>query len=108
MLAIASVVGADFSAETVTRAGSLGEAEVSAALDDACLAGILTDAGGGRYRFAHTILQQTVYAEQTPGRRTRLHRDVGEALEQQAGSAPEASVLELARHFSQAAASGVT
>jgi DNA-binding winged helix-turn-helix (wHTH) protein/tetratricopeptide (TPR) repeat protein len=106
VLAIASVVGADFSAETVTRAGSLGEAEVSAALDDACLAGILTDAGGGRYRFAHTILQQTVYAEQTPGRRTRLHRDVGEALEQQAGSASEAAVLELARHFSQAASGG--
>ena len=106
MLAIASVVGADFSARTVALAAKLGEADVTEALDAACRAGILAYSENGRYRFAHNILQQTVYAEQSPGRRTRLHREVGEALEQQSSGDGDAVVLELARHFGRAAEGG--
>ncbi len=106
VLAIACVIGADFSAQTVALAGKLSEADVTEALDAAYRAGILTDAGSGRYRFAHTILQQAVYAEQGPGRRTRLHREVGEALEQQSSSDEDAVVLALARHFGRSAEGG--
>ena len=105
-LAIASVVGADFSTQTVALAGRLSEAEVTEALDAACRAGILAAAAAGRYRFAHTILQQTVYAEQSPGRKTRLHREVGEALEQQRSGDEDAAILELARHFGRAPEGG--
>jgi predicted ATPase len=55
-----------------------------------------------RYEFVHALYRQVLYDRQLPGRRARLHRQIGERLEatyaQRMEDAPE-----LAYHFEQAA-----
>lgn len=53
----------------------------------------------GRYRFLHALYQKIVYERLTTVRRTRLHRALGERLEQLwSAQAPERA-MELALHF---------
>ncbi len=54
--------------------------------------------GEQRLRFRHPEVQQTLYEEIGPLRRRILHRQAGEALEQDTSTPPEI----LAQHFSQA------
>src|SRR5262249_47795794 len=49
--------------------------------------------------FRHALVQQTVYQDLSPGRRSRLHRRVGEVLELEYGNAPGDRIGELARHW---------
>ena len=102
-LNVAAVAGPRFSFAVLERV--LGEdAGVLDALDEATAAGLLTEAGQGRYAFAHALVRQTLYERLGSLRRARLHGQVGEALEALPGS--EAYVETLAHHFAQAATDG--
>jgi class 3 adenylate cyclase/tetratricopeptide (TPR) repeat protein len=72
-------------------------------LDEALRADILRE-DAGLYSFTHALIRQTVYAELTSARRTRLHRRVGEAIE----TLPDADrhVDALAHHFAEASLDG--
>jgi tetratricopeptide (TPR) repeat protein len=74
------------------------------ALDEAVAAGLLIDAGQGEYVFAHALVRQTIYQQLGTGRRMRLHRHLGEALE--ALGHTEVCVEALAHHFAHAAPDG--
>jgi predicted ATPase len=56
-----------------------------------------------RYEFVHALYRQVLYDRQLPGRRARLHRQIGERLEATYAQRMEAVVPELAYHFEQAA-----
>jgi DNA-binding SARP family transcriptional activator len=102
-LNVAAVAGTRFPLPVVERL--VGESGgVLDALDEAVDAGIIADAGQGEYAFVHALVRQALYEALASARRMRLHREIGEALEQ----LPRASdkVDELARHFAEAAADG--
>jgi DNA-binding winged helix-turn-helix (wHTH) protein len=56
-----------------------------------------------RYEFVHVLYRQVLYDRQLPGRRARLHRQIGERLATMHAQAMEEVVPELAYHFEQAA-----
>jgi tetratricopeptide (TPR) repeat protein len=56
-----------------------------------------------RYEFVHALYRQVLYDRQLPGRRARLHRQLGERLAAMYALRIEDVVPELAYHFEQAA-----
>jgi predicted ATPase len=59
--------------------------------------------GTERYEFVHALYRQVLYERQLPGRRARLHRQIGERLEAMYAQRMEKVVPELAYHFERAA-----
>ncbi|HEU0315715.1 MAG TPA: hypothetical protein VFR49_00210, partial [Solirubrobacteraceae bacterium] len=105
LLGAAAVIGPEFDLDLLGRAASLPPAEVLDLLDEAVAASLLTRqtgaAGQHVYAFSHGLVQATLYAALTSGRRITLHRAVGRAIE-----AVDAGRLdrlpELAHHFLEA------
>ena len=58
------------------------------ALDEAAAAGLIDDAAGGRYHFAHALTRDAVYGGIGRARRSDLHRRAAAALEQVHGLEP--------------------
>ena len=54
-----------------------------------------------RYEFIHALYRDVLYRRQSPSRRAKLHRDVGERLEALYGQRSSEVALELAHHFEQ-------
>jgi ABC-type transport system substrate-binding protein/class 3 adenylate cyclase len=54
------------------------------------------------YRFRHGLVQEVAYASLVESKRKKLHKRVGEALEEIYLESPEESYALLARHFSEA------
>jgi DNA-binding SARP family transcriptional activator/tetratricopeptide (TPR) repeat protein len=101
-LSAATVVGPVFSLAVVERV--LGHEDILDTLEEAVAAGLLVEAGHGNYAFAHALVRQALYAQLGQIRRMRLHRQVGEALEDFPDR--DAHVEALAHHFAEAAADG--
>ena len=100
-LRVAAVIGRDFDISLLEQLVSLEEEEFLAALEDALAAGLLLESTDepGRYSFSHELIRQALYGGMSQARRARIHKRVGEALEQ----ARKASVSVLAHHFTRAA-----
>jgi DNA-binding SARP family transcriptional activator len=92
LLNVAAVAGPEFSVTAVEHAL---DADALDALDEATAAGLLTERGHGDYAFTHALVRQTIYDGLSSARRARLHRAVGEALEE------TGPVEALARHFAE-------
>ena len=60
----------------------------------------------GRYQFTHALIQATLYDEMATVRRVRLHRRVGEVLEEVYGTNLDPYLAQLAHHFGMAGQSG--
>lgn len=99
-LALASVLGRDFSLEALQGVTGRSAEEVLDALRDGVAARVVAEvpAVPGRFRFAHSLIRDTLYEQLTPAERVRLHRAVGEALEELYGPDPEPHLAELAHH----------
>jgi hypothetical protein len=102
-LSVGAVAGPTFSVAIVGRVLN-GESTLLDALDEAAAAGLLTEAGHGDYAFAHELVRQTIYTGLSSPRRTRLHRQLGEALE--ALVDVDTHLEALAHHFAEAAQDG--
>jgi class 3 adenylate cyclase len=103
LLAIASVIGREFSLATLQAVASLDEEALLGALEEAVHVGVLEErsrAGDVRYRFAHAFFRQSLYEEMIAPRRIRMHQQVAQALEQQYAERLEEHAAELAEHFS--------
>jgi DNA-binding CsgD family transcriptional regulator/tetratricopeptide (TPR) repeat protein len=101
LMRLASVLGQEFDLDVLLKVSGQPEPEVLNQLDGAHRAGVLEELLTGavdRYRFAHALIQQTLYVELPGHRRRRLHKVVGQVLESDSTSR---SLLlpELARHF---------
>lgn len=101
-LAAAAVVGSRFALELVERV--VGDDLVDA-LDEACKAGIVIEEPGGRYRFNHALIRQSLLAELPSVRRMRLHQRIATTLESEPGADDEL-LAELAHHYFECAWAG--
>jgi DNA-binding winged helix-turn-helix (wHTH) protein len=104
LLTWGSTVGREFAAGLLARASDLDEAAVLAALGDAEQLRVVEPVRGspGSFRFTHALIGEALYDELPTSERARLHRRVGEALEERRG----ARLAELAHHFYQASPAG--
>lgn len=101
-LAAAAVVGARFSLALVEQV--MGE-DLIDAFDEACKAGIVIEEPGGRYRFNHALVRQSLLAELASVRRMRLHQKIATTLEAESGADNEL-LAELAYHYFECAWAG--
>ncbi|MCV7436618.1 AAA family ATPase [Mycobacterium seoulense] len=101
-LAAAAVVGSRFALELVERV--VGDDLVDA-FDEACKAGIVIEEPGGRYRFNHALVRQSLLAELPSVRRMRLHQRIAATLENEPGPDDE-RLAELAYHYFECAWAG--
>lgn len=101
VLSLAAVIGQDFDFDVLALATRTSEDDLLDVLDDAATVALVREHADapGRYRFAHALIQRTLYEDLGPTRRARAHRQVGEALEDLLGNHPEARVAELAHHW---------
>ena len=54
-----------------------------------------------RYRFVHALYSEVLYRRQWPGRRAKLHLQIGERLEALCAARPGEAAAELAHHFEE-------
>jgi tetratricopeptide (TPR) repeat protein len=101
VLATASVIGRDFDLELLAAASAVDEDEVVDVLERAERADVVQEVDGqsGRYTFSHALIQHTIYNDLSATRRTRMHHQVGEAMERIHPNEPDEYAGELARHF---------
>jgi DNA-binding SARP family transcriptional activator len=108
LLLVAAVIGRQFDIALLARVCGGDMTEILTLVDEACVARVITELPPAldRYRFAHALVRESVYASVGASRRARLHLLVGEALE---ASIPRvATPAELAHHFCAAAPLGGT
>lgn len=95
-LAAASVLGVSFQLPELEALESDGLLD---SLDEACAAGLVEEASGGRYRFAHALTRDVVYGSIGPSRRSELHRRAAEAIERVHGLDPGPELAAIAMHL---------
>jgi tetratricopeptide (TPR) repeat protein len=82
-LEVAAVMGPDFSIDVAGSIAGLDERAIDTVVDAAMDARVIKEGDGAdEFAFAHALLRQTLYDDLRTRRRTRIHRAVGEALEQ--------------------------
>ncbi|MFI5508308.1 BTAD domain-containing putative transcriptional regulator [Mycobacterium sp. NPDC051804] len=101
-LAAAAVVGSRFAVDLVER---VVDQDLIDAFDDACTAGIIIEEPGGRYRFNHALVRQSLLAELASVRRMRLHQRIAVTLENEPGADDEL-LSDLAYHYFECAWAG--
>lgn len=109
LLEAASVVGMDFSASELAAALGKDRDEVEAGCDGLVADGRFAAATGAvawpdgtvssRYRFTHTLHRDVLRDLLSAGRRSRLHRAVGERLREAYAGHEDAIAADLATHF---------
>jgi predicted ATPase/tetratricopeptide (TPR) repeat protein len=103
MLTTAAVIGQDFSLDLLTSVVDHDDDTVLDILERAEQAALVRTLAPEQFAFTHALIQQALYEELTPTRRSRLHRQLGAALG--VVSNDDASVLDQARHWVEGAVS---
>jgi predicted ATPase len=103
MLAFGAVLGHEFDLRELEEATGLQTDELVESLDAALAARLLREVreGGCRYRFAHDLVQETVYGSLSTARRSWVHLRIADAIEQLHGDDPK-RLPELALHLAAA------
>jgi DNA-binding SARP family transcriptional activator len=99
VLRLTATVGQEAEVDVLVDAADTDEDGVIAGLEAGVIAGLLTEPAPGRVRFVHALVRDTVYADLTQLRLTRMHARVGDAIRR---LHPE-DVSALARHYLRAA-----
>jgi hypothetical protein len=89
-----ALVGREFDLTTLAAASQVDEDALLDRLDPALAAGLVRDEGADRFRFAHALVRDTIYAGIPATRRARAHARVAESLSRSTGRETE-----LARHW---------
>jgi DNA-binding CsgD family transcriptional regulator len=108
VLANAAAIGRAFRPDIVARLlPALTDEQVTAALEEALGASVIEPATTpGSYQFSHALIRETLYDEIPAIRRSRLHLNIGAALEATLGHDPMANLAALAHHFCAALPGG--
>ncbi|MCH6563012.1 MAG: protein kinase [Myxococcales bacterium] len=108
ILSVASVIGREFDLSVLERSCELEGDGLLETIEEATAARVVTDVADsvGRYRFLHALVRETLYEELSTPRRVRIHRRVGEVLEDLHRTNPEPHLAELAHHFFQSIQAG--
>ncbi|MGH9002619.1 MAG: hypothetical protein ACRDYV_05770, partial [Acidimicrobiia bacterium] len=89
----------------VQAAGGLDEDALLSSLDEAAQARLIIEAGAvQRYRFAHALVRDTLYAELSAARQVTVHRRVAEAIETVHAARLDDHLPALAHHWARASA----
>ncbi len=104
-LSIAAVIGRDFDVDLLLPVTKDSNDELLDLLERSVAASILVESATvpGRFSFAHALISHSLYQDLGTTRRARLHRRIGEVLEELLGGDPGARVSELAYHWASAA-----
>jgi len=104
VLTLASVLGREFDLEALARVSELDREPLYELLDEAVSERVVAEllGTGGRLRFTHALIRDTVYEEIPRARRLELHRVVGDALEDLYRRELEPHSAEIAHHFFEA------
>jgi tetratricopeptide (TPR) repeat protein len=104
VLRVAAVVGTEFELAVVGRAGDLSDDAVLTAVEDAMSARLLLEIpGAARYRFAHALVRDTLYDQQSAARRVGLHRRVAQEIEELHATDLDDHLPALAHHWARGA-----
>jgi class 3 adenylate cyclase/tetratricopeptide (TPR) repeat protein len=105
ILRVAAVMGVEFDLPVLQGAGDFDEEDLVSALEEATEAHLVTEAPGrgGRYRFAHALVRDTLYGALVGVRRATLHRRVAEAIEVVHGGRLDDHLPALAHHYARSA-----
>lgn len=97
ILSLAAVVGHEFDLPILAEVADTPEDEVLGLLEAAARAALVheMETPPDRYRFAHALVQSSLYAGLSPARRQRAHQRVADVLESWPGVQPAA----VARHL---------
>jgi len=106
LLSAASILAEEFELPVVARLLDVPTAALLPAVTAALGAGLLTDAGAGRFRFAHGLVRTSLMAELPLQRAVALHQRAAVALEDLHADAPGAVSAEIARHWAAVAVTG--
>lgn len=83
VLGEAAVIGEEFGGDVLAEVTGMSEAELVDLLGAAARLELVQapEDAAGHYRFAHSLIRETFYADLPASRRAALHRRVGEAIE---------------------------
>ena len=96
VLRLAAVAGRESPVDVLVRAADTGEDGVLDALDAGVITGLLDEPGPGRVRFVHALVRDTLVADLSRLRATRMHARIAEALE------GTGDIAALAHHYARA------
>jgi class 3 adenylate cyclase len=107
LLRLAAVIGRVFDVEVLESMLAIDESQLLDQLEAAVAASLLaeSDERVGQFRFAHALINQTLYEGLGATRRARMHERVAQALEDLYGQDPGDHLSELALHWRMAAVS---
>jgi predicted ATPase/DNA-binding winged helix-turn-helix (wHTH) protein len=107
LLRAAAVLGTEFSGGILSRVADQDATETSTQLAEATTSGLMREVPSelGRYRFAHVLVRDALYAQLSAAERTALHRRAGAAIEAHGITDNSELLAEVTRHFVQAAPS---
>ncbi len=109
LLTVASVIGREFALSVLESVGGTPTRErVLDLLEEAMAARVVAEVPHvlGRYSFSHALIRETLYEELSTMQRVRVHRHIGEVLEQLYATNLEPHLAEVAYHFFEAAPGG--
>ncbi len=105
LLTAASAFNGSFRFDIAASVIGLDETQALGALDEALAAQLLRSAAETEsYDFTHALIRHTLYAEMSPSRQVRLHRQIAEAMERAWANRVKEHAAEVACHFSRSAA----
>ena len=100
VLCLGAVIGREFDISALARLADVDEDPLLDLMDTAVAAAVLVESEvADRYRFAHALIQHTLYDELSPTRRARAHQRIAENLEAHPTGADAAALAELAHHW---------
>ena len=100
LLSLAAVIGREFDLSMLDRLVDVDEDRLLDLMDASVAAALLVESDVAyRYRFAHALIQHTLYDELSATRRQRAHQRIAETLEARAATSNPANLAELATHW---------
>jgi class 3 adenylate cyclase len=102
-LLVGAVAGSQFSLDLIEH---VMERDLVDAIDEARHAGLVVEEVGGRFRFNHTLVRQSLLAECVTVKRVRIHQRLAAALEAGRAGSGDAHLADLARHWFECAFAG--
>ena len=103
-LTFAAALGQAFDLAVLAASLDMDGATLLDHLEPALSAGVVVDNAGGtsRYRFAHGLVNETIYQDIGPAQRARTHHLIAQALDVHHGDSTGPHLLEVAAHWSRA------